>query len=71
MTTYTTRPNKNGQYIDIVHTNAGPGAGSIVRVPVRCGMEDSAGKIAQLVLNFLNEYQRCLELKQGQPTINH
>jgi hypothetical protein len=65
MNAYTTRPNKNGQYIDIVHANAGPGSGAIVRIPVRCGLEHQAKETAGLVLQFLNEYRNCLDIQQG------
>lgn len=63
--TYKTRVNKNGQYIDIVHANAGPGAGCIARIPIRSGFDSHAAEMAALILKFLNEYQRCLDLKQG------
>ncbi len=65
MNTYTTRPNKNGQYIDIVHVNAGPGSGAVVRVPVRSGMEHMAKETAERLLNYMNEREHCLGLLRG------
>lgn len=63
--TYTTRVNKNGQYIDIVHVNASAGSGCIARIPIRSGFDKEALERARLITNFLNEYQRCLNLKEG------
>ena len=63
--TYMTRVNKNGQYIDIVHADAGPGAGCIARIPIRSGLDHIAIERARLICAFLNEYQACLVLKEG------
>lgn len=57
---YALRHPVNGQHIDIVHADAGKGAGAIVRVPVRSGLERRADEIADLVLQLLNDHARVI-----------
>ena len=55
---YTIRHTTNGQHIDIVHCDAGPGSGAVVRVPVRSGRHHLAQDTAALVCKLLNAYAR-------------
>ncbi len=57
---YTLRHTENGHHIDIVHRDGGPGAGAIVRVPVRCGRHHLAQDTAALVCRLLNDHARVI-----------
>lgn len=65
MSAYKIRPNKTRTYLDIVHAEATPGSGAIVRVPVRSGREKDAEATAETLMNFMNERDRCLNTLQG------
>lgn len=61
---YELRHTTNGQHIDIVPGDAGPGAGAIVRVPVRCGRHHLAQDTAALVCRLLNDHARIIHQEE-------
>lgn len=61
---YTLRHPVNGQHIDIVHEDAGPGSGAVVRVPVRSGRQHLAQDTAALVCRLLNDHARVIHQEE-------
>lgn len=58
---YKIRPTLNRTYLDIVHDNARPGDGALVRVPVRTGREARAREIAEIIVAVLDGHDRTQE----------
>lgn len=62
---YTLRHTDNGQHIDVVHWDAGPGTGALVRVPVRSGRHRVAADTAALVCRLLNDHARAIHQEES------